>query len=123
MLQTTAQKHLRAALVACKIPPDPRTGRAPTWYECTRHTGASHYVMADGSLEKLAAILGHSSVEVTKRYAHLKPELFPERDCGLLDVDLARRGADVVPLAKGAVGPRMGQNTGVESARAGGSAK
>jgi hypothetical protein len=31
-------------------------------------------------MEKLSTILGHSTVLVTQRYAHLKPELFPKED-------------------------------------------
>jgi site-specific recombinase XerD len=54
-----------------------------TWYEATRHTFASQWVLHDGSMEKLAAILGHSSTEVTKRYAHLRTDLFADRDLAL----------------------------------------
>ncbi len=54
--------------------------------------------MANGSIEKLAALLGHSSAEVTRRYAHLRPEHFRDADRKLLDVDLAHPGAEVVPL-------------------------
>ena len=43
--------------------------------------------MNGGSIEKLREILGHSTVLVTERYAHLKPELFQEAD--LLRADVA----------------------------------
>jgi len=36
--------------------------------------------------------MGHSSVVVTERYAHLKPELFRAADYELLNVDLAGEG-------------------------------
>lgn len=49
---------------------------ALTWYQATRHTFASHWVMAGGSLDHLREILGHKSVTTTERYAHLKPEMF-----------------------------------------------
>jgi hypothetical protein len=63
--------------------------------------------MANGSLEKLAAVLGHSSTEVTRRYAHLRPEHLREADRRLLDVDLTPPG-EVLPMPKpGAVGQRM----------------
>lgn len=39
-----------------------------------RHTFASHAVMDGMSLMDLAAILGHSSIKMTERYAHLAPE-------------------------------------------------
>jgi integrase len=37
------------------------------WYQATRHTFASLFVVKGGSLEALAAILGHSSTVVTRR--------------------------------------------------------
>ncbi|WP_428898437.1 Site-specific recombinase XerD [Parelusimicrobium proximum] len=36
-----------------------------------RHTYASHFIMRDGSLADLQKILGHSSMNLTLRYAHL----------------------------------------------------
>ncbi len=39
-----------------------------------RHTFASHYVMAGGNILSLQKLLGHSSLEMTMRYAHLAPE-------------------------------------------------
>lgn len=62
-------RHLRAALGRCGIEP-------LTWYQASRHTYASQWVMANGSMEKLAAVLGHSSAEITRRYTHLRADLF-----------------------------------------------
>ncbi len=39
-----------------------------------RHTFASHYMMAGGSLLALSKILGHSSMTMTMIYAHLAPD-------------------------------------------------
>jgi len=39
-----------------------------------RHTFASHFVMRGGSILVLQKILGHSSLAMTMRYAHLAPE-------------------------------------------------
>lgn len=39
-----------------------------------RHTFASHFVMNGGNLLTLQKILGHSSLQVTTRYAHLAPK-------------------------------------------------
>lgn len=38
-----------------------------------RHTFASHFVMKGGNLLELQKILGHSTIEMTMRYAHLAP--------------------------------------------------
>ena len=39
-----------------------------------RHTFASHFVMSGGNLTALRQILGHSSLTVTMKYAHLAPD-------------------------------------------------
>ena len=41
-----------------------------------RHTFASHWVMGGGDLFKLQKILGHKTVQMTMRYAHLQPTAF-----------------------------------------------
>ena len=38
-----------------------------------RHTFASRFVMNGGTLEALKPIMGHSSMDLTLRYAHLSP--------------------------------------------------
>ena len=38
-----------------------------------RHTYASHYMMSGGNLSDLQSLLGHSSPEMTRKYAHLSP--------------------------------------------------
>jgi integrase len=53
-----------------------------------RHTFASHWVMNGGDLFKLQKILGHKTVQMTMRYAHLQPAAF--RD------DYGRMGAALV---------------------------
>lgn len=39
-----------------------------------RHTFASHFVMGGGNILTLQKVLGHSSVTMTMRYAHLSPD-------------------------------------------------
>jgi site-specific recombinase XerD len=39
-----------------------------------RHTFASHFMMSGGNILTLQKLLGHSSVEVTMKYAHLGPD-------------------------------------------------
>jgi integrase len=78
----TIRKHLKDALATSKLPP-------MTWYQATRHTFASHWVLAGNSIEKLREIMGHSTVQVTERYAHLRPELFGAGDRAALKISLA----------------------------------
>jgi integrase/recombinase XerD len=53
-----------------------------------RHTFASHWVLKGGDLYRLQRVLGHQSIELTQRYAHLAPDAFAQ--------DLGRFG-DYVP--------------------------
>jgi len=80
----TLHRHLAKALATCGL-------STLTWYQATRHTFASQWVLNGGSIEKLKEIMGHSSVVVTERYAHLKPEVFRAADYELLNVDLNKR--------------------------------
>ena len=68
------------------------------WYEATRHTFASQWVLAGNSIEKLSAMLGHYSVVMTERYAHLRPELFSQADLATIKVDLRAGSPDVAQL-------------------------
>ena len=88
----TLHKYLRAALKSCGLPP-------LTWYEATRHTFASLWVLGGGSIELLSKILGHSSVAVTQHYAHMKVDLFAESAFAAMTVDLSQPAGDVVSLA------------------------
>jgi integrase len=94
MRQHTLPRHLSLALSACSLP-------SLTWYQATRHTFASHWVLSGGSLEKLANVMAHSSVVVTERYAHLKPDLFREEDYERLDIDLVKPAGRVLALDPG----------------------
>jgi integrase len=69
------------------------------WYEATRHTFASQWAMAGGDLRRLQAILGHSSITITERYAHLRPEAFTARDLSMIPGELEFAG-DVVRMEK-----------------------
>jgi integrase len=66
-----------------------------------RHTFASHWVMGGGDIFKLQRILGHQSVTMTQRYAHLAPDAFAA-DYGRLGSGLVTGAASVVPLRAGA---------------------
>ena len=91
----TLNGRLQAALRALRL-----TGRGLDWYRATRHTYASHYVQGGGSLHRLAQLLGHSSADVTLRYAHLQPDVVAEADEARLQVRV-----DATPAT-----PRDGQD-------------
>jgi site-specific recombinase XerD len=85
--------HLRGPLVFCSM-----SGgllgvvdtRLPLWRACKkaglrqigwhalRHTSASHLVMRGASIKAEQELLGHSSIQMTMRYAHLAPEMVPK---------------------------------------------
>jgi integrase len=46
---------------------------AYTWH-CNRHTFASRLVMAGVDIRTVAYLMGHSTIQMTMRYAHLAPE-------------------------------------------------
>lgn len=75
--------------------------------------------MQGGSVENLAAVVGHSSAELTRRYGHLPPDLFPERDYGLLTVDLRQEPGEVVEMPDAeSVGRRLARQGGTTGAAA-----
>ena len=65
-----------------------RRALAAVWVK-PRHTFASQWVLAGGSIEKLSTVLGHCSVVMTERYVHLRPDLFGERILGAIPIDLS----------------------------------
>ena len=69
---------------ACK-----KAGLRPVGWHVLRHSFASHLAMQGASMKVIQDLLGHASIVMTMRYAHLAPEV--ARDAvRLLDSD--RRG-------------------------------
>lgn len=95
----TPSKRLRAVLKQLGLERD-----GLGWYEATRHTFASQWVLAGGSIEKLKEMMGHHSVVVTERYTHLRPDLFAARDLSIIPLSLA--------APKSAVPVQIGQRLG-----------
>jgi site-specific recombinase XerD len=57
------QRHFTKALE--------RAGIEKFRFHDLRHTFASHFVMSTGDLPALQRLLGHSSLKMTQRYAHM----------------------------------------------------
>lgn len=74
----TIKNAMKKAFKKCGLKP-------MTFYQAGRHTFASQWVLSGNSIYRLKEIMGHSSVQVTERYAHLTNQL--------TDAELAR--ADV----------------------------
>jgi integrase len=53
---------------ACK-----RAGLRPIQWHVLRHTFASHLVMRNAPIKAVQELMGHSTIEMTMRYAHLSP--------------------------------------------------
>jgi len=57
-------------LRACK-----RAGLRPISWHVLRHTFASHLVMRGVPLKTVQELMGHATIEMTMRYAHLSPDV------------------------------------------------
>lgn len=64
--------HFRKAVTLCAAIPDEKKPKVT--FHTTRHTAASLMVQRGVSLVEVARILGHSTLEITKRYAHFAPD-------------------------------------------------
>jgi len=94
--QASLWSRLRTALEGDKEKGIPPLGLpALTWYQATRHTFASQWVIGGGSLEELRDVMGHSTVLVTERYAHLRPG---KENRDRVRVDLSTPAGAVVSL-------------------------
>jgi integrase len=103
-----SHRHLRGKLVFCAGEGRMLTKnecKHPLWRACKgaglrqigwhvlRHTFASHLVMRGAPFKAVQEMLGHWSIEMTMRYAHLSPDA--RRDAvGLLDLTQTSRQPD-----------------------------
>lgn len=93
------QEVLHRVLEAAGLRKVQRAGKERPYvtFHGLRHTFASHWVMKGGDIFKLQKILGHASITMTQRYAHLAPEAFVS-DYARLGGGLTLDGATVIEL-------------------------
>ncbi len=103
MRAQTVNAHLQRALASCGL-----VDKGLNLYRATRHTFASHWVMAGRPIHTLQAILGHESVTTTERYAHLRADTFSAADLAAVSVDLTLQPSKVLALSSGALGSTLG---------------
>jgi integrase len=102
MLQPSSrifQEVLHRVLDRAEFPRIDRGGKTRRYihFHDLRHTFASHWVMKGGDLFKLQKILGHKTVQMTMRYAHLQPTAFKD-DLGRFGAARSNGGAPVLEL-------------------------
>ena len=109
-------RHLRGSHVFCDLGGTPlrstnsvailrravrRAGLRHLGWHMLRHTFASHLAMRGAPLKAIQEMLGHATIQMTMRYAHLAPEIARE-SVDMLDMKLPRveRGSVVAATAE-----------------------
>ncbi|HMI82580.1 MAG TPA: tyrosine-type recombinase/integrase [Polyangiaceae bacterium] len=93
------QEVLHRVLDRGRFPEVERNGKRRRYlvFHSLRHSFASQWVMRGGDIFKLQRILGHQSIAMTMRYAHLAPGAFAA-DYDRLGQAVSTTGAEIVKL-------------------------
>lgn len=67
-------------------------------YHSLRHTYASRLVMAGVGLYLVSKLMGHSSIAVTERYAHLSQDSLAEAVSRMEQAEISRKEKVLVPM-------------------------
>jgi integrase len=72
------QEVLHRVIERAGFPAGTRAGKTSRYivFHDLRHTFASHWVIRGGDIFRLQRVLGHKSIQMTMRYAHLTPAAF-----------------------------------------------
>ena len=66
-------------------------------FHSLRHTFASHWAMNGGDMFRLQKALGHQSIQMTMRYAHLQPDAFAQDYGRMGAASVLKAGESVLP--------------------------
>lgn len=97
------QEILHRVLDRAGFPKVNRNGRARSYvvFHDLRHSFASHFVMRGGDIYMLQRLLGHKSIEMTMKYAHLAPQAFAGERGRFGNAPKARGDLITLPSARG----------------------
>jgi hypothetical protein len=87
-------KHLKKALATLNL-------AQMTWYMASRHSFATHFIVAGGSQDRLKDILGHSSLQTTERYVHAARSFDGEKERTIFRVSI---GTIQEEISSGSIG-------------------
>lgn len=69
-------------------------------FHSLRHTFASQWIRRGGRLEKLQKLMGHESIQMTMRYAHLAPDAFEEEYGRFAAIEVPERAVEVAEVVE-----------------------
>lgn len=110
MRRQTLHKWLAAAMAEINAAEPGALDKKLDWYKATRHTFASLYVIGGGNINFLKGYMGHSSITISQRYAHLVPG-------NAADLDRLGGDSDPVKPAVTASKPPAARRAGVTALR------
>lgn len=93
-MQCAGARALQEVLRACQERLEVAEADRITFHDL-RHTFASHWMMGGGDLFRLQRVLGHKSIQMTQRYAHLAPDVYKQDYDRLVDAVPKVREAQV----------------------------
>jgi len=91
MPKTTTSDWFFPMLRDAGIKPGSKVGPEGYYWHCNRHTFASNLVMAKWDLSVVMRLMGHKTIQMTLRYAHLNPQHTQDAVDGLVTPEIAAK--------------------------------